>query len=52
MTLQLTSSSFSHEQEIPARHTCEGADVSPALDWSGVPRGTKSLALVIVSSAL
>jgi len=47
MTLSMTSSSFAHEAAIPARHTCDGADVSPPLAWTGVPAGTKSLALVI-----
>jgi Raf kinase inhibitor-like YbhB/YbcL family protein len=47
VTLRLTSSSFEHEHEIPARHTCEGADHSPPLAWSGVPQGTKSLALIL-----
>jgi len=47
MTLRMTSSSFAHEAAIPARHTCDGADVSPPLAWTGVPAGTKSLALVI-----
>jgi Raf kinase inhibitor-like YbhB/YbcL family protein len=27
--------------------TCEGQDLSPALSWSGVPEGTKSLALIV-----
>ena len=47
MTLRLTSSSFEHETEIPTKHTCEGSNVSPPLAWSGVPAGTKSLALVV-----
>lgn len=46
-TLRMTSSSFAHESEIPTRHTCQGEDVSPPLSWSGVPHGTKSLALVV-----
>jgi Raf kinase inhibitor-like YbhB/YbcL family protein len=46
-TLRLTSPSFVHESPIPRRHTCDGADVSPALEWSGVPTGSKSLALVL-----
>jgi phosphatidylethanolamine-binding protein (PEBP) family uncharacterized protein len=41
MTLQITSSSFSSGAAIPSKHTCQGADVSPALAWSGVPPGTK-----------
>lgn len=47
MTLTLTSTSFAHGGEIPARHTCEGDDVPPPLAWAGVPAGTRSLALVV-----
>jgi hypothetical protein len=36
-----------HLQPIPARYTCDGANVSPPLAWSGVPAGAKSLALII-----
>jgi Raf kinase inhibitor-like YbhB/YbcL family protein len=43
----LRSASFSHRGEIPSRFTCEGADVSPALSWSGLPDGTQSLALIV-----
>jgi hypothetical protein len=47
MALTLTSSAFAPHGEIPALYTCEGKDTSPALTWSGVPAGTKSLALVV-----
>ena len=47
MALALTSTSFTHQGEIPTRHTCEGADVSPELAWSGVPDGTRSLVLIV-----
>ena len=47
MTLILTSTAFSHNQEIPLLYTCDGSDQSPPLNWSGVPRRTKSLALVV-----
>jgi hypothetical protein len=47
MSLTLTSSSFSNQGEMPTRHTCEGADVSPPLSWSDIPRGTRSLALIV-----
>jgi len=46
MTLRLTSRAFAHGARIPTRHTCEGADVSPPLEWSGGPSGVRSLALV------
>jgi Raf kinase inhibitor-like YbhB/YbcL family protein len=47
MTLKLTSPAFTHEGSIPSRFTCEGEDVSPALEWSGAPPGTKSFALIV-----
>jgi Raf kinase inhibitor-like YbhB/YbcL family protein len=36
-----------NSQEIPRRHTCEGDNLSPPLIWSGVPQGTRSLALIV-----
>ncbi|MGJ7916563.1 YbhB/YbcL family Raf kinase inhibitor-like protein [Massilia sp. LXY-6] len=47
MSLSLVSADFDAGGNIPAVHTCEGSDTSPALSWTGVPAGTKSLALVI-----
>ncbi|BDG02960.1 YbhB/YbcL family Raf kinase inhibitor-like protein [Anaeromyxobacter oryzae] len=47
MTLALRSPAFAPGAEIPAVYTCEGSDRSPALEWSGVPAGTRSLALVV-----
>jgi len=43
----LTSEAFTHEGEIPRRHTCDGDDVSPALSWSDPPAGTRALALIV-----
>jgi Raf kinase inhibitor-like YbhB/YbcL family protein len=43
----LTSAAFAHGELIPRRHTCDGEDVSPALEWSEPPEGTRSLALVV-----
>lgn len=47
MSFRLTSPSFEEGGEIPREHTCDGEDVSPALEWSGVPEGARSLALVV-----
>jgi Raf kinase inhibitor-like YbhB/YbcL family protein len=47
MTLTITSPAFSHNGEIPARFTCDGEDMSPALEWSGVPEGAKSVVLIV-----
>lgn len=46
MPFSITSQAFPPGQEIPRVHTCEGQDSSPPLAWSGVPHGTRSLALI------
>src|SRR5436853_5099265 len=45
--LTIRSPAFAQGGEIPRPHTCEGNDVSPALEFDGVPQGAKSLALVV-----
>jgi Raf kinase inhibitor-like YbhB/YbcL family protein len=47
VALSLTSAAFGANGSIPAKHTCEGADASPALAWSAVPAGAKSLVLIV-----
>jgi Raf kinase inhibitor-like YbhB/YbcL family protein len=47
LSLVLMSSQFTNNGSIPTAHTCEGADKAPALHWSGVPAGAKSLALIV-----
>lgn len=47
MAMKLMSSAFFAGAAIPTKFTCEGRDISPALAWSGVPRGTRSLALIV-----
>jgi Raf kinase inhibitor-like YbhB/YbcL family protein len=47
MAFELTSQSFAQQGEIPAKYTCEGADISPPLQWKGAPAGTKSFALIV-----
>jgi Raf kinase inhibitor-like YbhB/YbcL family protein len=44
--LEITSSSFEPHGRIPDRHTSAGENVSPELSWSGVPEGTRQLALI------
>jgi Raf kinase inhibitor-like YbhB/YbcL family protein len=43
----LTSTSFDNGGSIPARFTCDGADISPELSWSGAPAGTSALVLLV-----
>lgn len=47
MPLTLTSIAFGHGDGIPERYTCDGADISPPLSWSGVPAGARSLVLIV-----
>ena len=47
MSFSLTSPTFENGKDIPAKYTCEGADISPTLTWTGIPDGTKSLALIV-----
>ena len=47
MAITLASGAFRPNQQIPARYTCDGEDVSPPLTWTGIPAGTRSLALII-----
>jgi hypothetical protein len=44
--MRLNSTAFSDRSAIPLRHTCDGKDLSPPFDWSGVPPGTRSLVLL------
>jgi len=45
--LALQSSAFAENAAIPPAYTCDGADRSPPLAWSGVPAAAKSLALIV-----
>lgn len=44
--MQLTSSAFQRNEPIPVRFSGEGSDVSPPLEWSYVPDGTRSFAIL------
>jgi Raf kinase inhibitor-like YbhB/YbcL family protein len=45
-TLTLSSPTIQPDKPIPAQHSCQGDNISPALQWSGVPAGTKGFALI------
>ena len=46
VVFELTSIAFAHEEPIPVKHTCDGEDISPPLQWSDPPAGTQSFALI------
>ncbi len=47
MSFKISSPDFAEGQSIPLIHTCDGSDLSPALEWENIPAGTKSLALIV-----
>ena len=47
MAFTISSPAFVAGHDLPSDYTCEGGDISPALAWSGIPDGTKSLALIV-----
>lgn len=46
-TLKLTSPAFDNGNMIPVNYTCQGQNINPPLEISGVPPQTKSLVLVM-----
>ena len=44
--MQVKSSAFKNDAPIPARHTGEGEDVSPALSWTNAPEGARSFMVI------
>ncbi len=47
MSLTISSPAFEHEGSIHALYTCDGEDISPELNWSGIPEHAKSLVLIV-----
>ena len=45
--MQIKTGAFSPESRIPEKYTCQGADISPALSWEGVPEKTRSFSLIM-----
>ncbi len=45
--IKISSPEFSNNTYIPRKYTCDGLDLSPPLNWSTVPSGTKSLAILV-----
>jgi Raf kinase inhibitor-like YbhB/YbcL family protein len=45
--MEIKSSAFKAGETIPFRFTCDDMDISPSLQWSKAPDGTKSFALIL-----
>lgn len=46
MKLTVTSDAFKEGEVIPSKYTCDGKDISPQLNWAGIPSDAKSIALI------
>ena len=47
MEIKLYSSAFKEGTFIPAKFSCEGANISPQLHWSDAPKNVKSFAIIV-----
>jgi Raf kinase inhibitor-like YbhB/YbcL family protein len=47
MPLTITSPAFRNGEVIPTRHTRDGENLSPPLEWRGAPPETKSFVLIV-----
>ena len=47
MAFQLFTNAFANGGWIPSLHSCQGADISPPLEWSGGPADARSFALIV-----
>jgi Raf kinase inhibitor-like YbhB/YbcL family protein len=45
--LKIESPAFGENEKVPAEFTCDGDNINPQLDISGVPGGTVSLVLIV-----
>jgi len=44
---EIRSSAFGKDEDIPAKFTCNGDDISPPLEWGDPPEGSQSFVLVV-----
>lgn len=45
--MKITSPAFANQESIPEKYTCDGADISPPLEFSDIPEDAESLALIV-----
>jgi Raf kinase inhibitor-like YbhB/YbcL family protein len=44
--INVTSTAFKEGQPIPKQYTCDGINISPPLEWSGLPKTAKTIAII------
>ncbi|MBI5084388.1 MAG: YbhB/YbcL family Raf kinase inhibitor-like protein [Acidobacteria bacterium] len=47
MAFKIRVLAFNEGEQIPKRHTCDGENLSPTIEWEDAPPGTRSFALVV-----
>lgn len=47
LVMEISSTAFDPGGKIPEQHSCFGDNLSPPLEWSGVPEGAQSLLLFV-----
>jgi Raf kinase inhibitor-like YbhB/YbcL family protein len=47
VSMELTSTAFSYNEEIPVKYSCNGGNVSPQLSWNEPPAGTQSFVILM-----
>lgn len=45
--MKITSPAFKNNELIPPKYTCDGENINPSLEFSGVPENAKSLVLIM-----
>ena len=45
--MELTSTAFNHNENIPSKYTCKGKDINPPLEIKEIHEGAKSLVLIV-----
>ena len=44
--IRLASAAFTEGQTIPRQYTCDGVNISPPLEWTGLPKSAKTIAII------
>ena len=47
VSFKITSTSFTGNEMIPTKYTCDGDNISPNLHFKTLPEGTKTLAIIM-----
>jgi Raf kinase inhibitor-like YbhB/YbcL family protein len=50
-TMTVFSNAFNNGDFIPRKYSCYGENVSPPLNWSGIPAGTRSFAVFMIDAS-